>query len=122
MKTLRPLGFFRELRHGSDDGPSLRACVSDTAQEDEDKVGEYLQQGAVLVSSFGVAEDVLDSSVGLVCSPDILTDGIWAWPADLAYYVRKYHVSLPGEFIAHVRQNEWRVPEQPEIDLSELTL
>ncbi len=48
-------------------------------------------------------------------SPDILTDGIWAWPGDLPYYVKHYNVRLPCEFIAHAKTNDWKVPNTVDI-------
>jgi len=33
------------------------------------------------------------------------TDGVWAWPNVLAYYVERYHCRLPDEFVSHVRRH-----------------
>ena len=122
MGRLRPAGFFQELPHGSGAGPSLRALVSDRAQEHEGAVVRYLRSGVLLIGCPGVATDLLDHSAGFVGSPHILTDGVWAWPGDLAYYVEKYHVSLPAEFTDHIQANNWRVLDQADIDIASLEL
>ena len=37
------------------------------------------------------------------------TDGEWLWPGDLSYYVRKYALKLPEEFVETMQKNEWKV-------------
>lgn len=54
------------------------------------------------------------------CSPrpaDIgtqdLTDGTWVFPEGLAHYIRSHGVKPPAEFLKHIRQHGFRVPELP---------
>ncbi len=35
----------------------------------------------------------------------IKTDGTWWWREDLAHYVRRHHLRLAPEFLAHVAAN-----------------
>jgi hypothetical protein len=98
-------------------------------QPDEDRIAAYLKEGALLVACPGVVGDVLDSGVKDVQDPavpigsaHILTDGAWAWPADLEYYVRTYHVRLPADFIEHMRTHQWRPPAESELDFEHLSL
>jgi hypothetical protein len=46
----------------------------------------------------------------IIGSPDIMIDGVYAWPGDLPFYVRRYHVRLRDDFVAHMRANGWTVP------------
>lgn len=39
------------------------------------------------------------------------TDGVWVWPEGLGHYVDVHSVRLPGEFLAHVAENNFRMPE-----------
>lgn len=39
------------------------------------------------------------------------SDGEWLWPEGLAHYVEQHHVKLPDDFVAHMRQNAFAVPE-----------
>lgn len=39
-----------------------------------------------------------------------LCDGVWLWPEGLHVYVDRFHVRLPDEFVAHMRQNEFVIP------------
>jgi hypothetical protein len=52
----------------------------------------------------------------LIGSPNILTDGLYAWPEDLAYYVEHYNVCLPEEFQQTAIRNNWEVPSNIDID------
>lgn len=116
--TLRRMGFFRELRHGMPDGPSLVAARSDAPRAHEAELVAYLKAGHVLFASPGPVSDVLDPEGGYIGTASILTDGVWCWPADLPVYVERYHLALPAPFLEHVLGRAWRIPE--ELDLSKL--
>ena len=47
-----------------------------------------------------------------------LTDGIWMWPEGLHVYVDRYSVRLPDEFVAHMKQNDFEIPQ--DLDQTEL--
>ena len=42
----------------------------------------------------------------------IHSDGVWQWPADLAYYVDHYHVALPAEFLTHLERQRFQPPAE----------
>lgn len=119
---LKRVGFFQELDHGDPNGPKLADHVSDRPQPDEDRVVAYLRSGLLLIGCPGVVRDVLDNTVGPVGSPDILTDGVWAWPGDLPYYVEKYHLRLPKEFVDDLRVRSFRPPADGDVEIRELEL
>lgn len=121
MPKLRRAGFFCELPHGDADGPTLRAAISPTAAEDEERTVEYLRSGAVLIGTPGIARDVLDET-RVAGAPHVLTDGTWAWPGDLAYYVATYHARVDDAFVEHMRRRGWRPPQEEELDLLALEL
>lgn len=100
-------------------GPSLRSLASPTPQQDEDLIVRYLRQGILFIACPGLVSDVLRQD-HVICSPHIMTDGTWAWPQDLGYYVETYHARLPDEVIAHMRENDWRVPDEMSLAMSEL--
>jgi hypothetical protein len=119
--SLKRAGFFRELRH-SDDLPSLKSALADAPQNHEQDIVDYLRSGALLIGSPGPSFDVLSSTRQVAGAQHILTDGTWAWPADISYYVEKYHCRLPREFIDHMRSRNWRPPDDAEIDPGSLTM
>lgn len=111
MAKLRLVGFFSELPHGIPSGGSLRSLLSRCSQENEEKIVNYLRNGKCWVACPGIAKDVLSEVDIIIGAPHTLTDGVWAWPNDLAYYVEKYHITLPKDFMTHLANNEWKVPE-----------
>lgn len=116
---LKKVGFFRELPHGMPDAPLVATLISEAAQNNEGKIIEYLNNGILFIATTGFVEDVLMPG-RFICCPHILTDGIWAWPADFAYYVEKYHVKLPIEFVECMQKNNWSVPDKGKICIDQL--
>lgn len=43
-----------------------------------------------------------------------LTDGTWLCPEGFVHYLKKHKVKPPDEFLEHVRQNNYEVPELEE--------
>jgi hypothetical protein len=101
------VGFFRELRHGRPDGPSIDDCAERSGGRDEDAIVRYLNAGATLAATGSMVDDCLDNTRKGVAPLEIATDGRWVWPRDLAYYVGEYHVRLPQEFVEHMRAHDW---------------
>lgn len=117
---LKKFGFFRELGHGDPDGPKLRELRSSSAQPHEPQIVEYLRMGLLFIACPGIVCDCLKSDKAPIASPDILTDGVWAWPGDLPYYVEHYHVALPEDFVGHMSQSHFTIPKG--IDVTQLSL
>lgn len=69
----------------------------------------------------GSQTDVLDpDGPTLVGNGSLHTDGTWLWREGLSYYVAKYHLALPREFVAHVRRLKYSPPQVPENRLVEI--
>jgi hypothetical protein len=114
---VRAVGFFSELSPGwgfPEEGLMSDAVRSD-GDPDESDIVAYLRDGPEIWSEMSAGTDVLDpQGPTLVAIGSLHTDGSWLWRKDLPYYVAKYHLSLPVEFIAHVRGLEYKIPELPE--------
>lgn len=117
---LKNVGYFKELHHGDPNGPSLREAVRAKAAPAEDRLAAYLKQGGVLATTGSTVSDVLSDDDAPIARLEILTDGEWNWPADLAYYVERYHVRLPEEFVEHVASRDWSPPALSDDDLAAL--
>jgi hypothetical protein len=104
---LKIAGNFVELGWDDADAPSLVEQRGKRGLEYKREVVEYLRSGTTFIVSPGIDEDVLDptKSAG---SASIATDGAWAWPKTLAYYVEAYDVALPPEFEAHMQRHRWK--------------
>lgn len=120
MKKLKRIGFFRELPYGEEDGDSLKSLVSKLDDPNKSEITDYLKNGILLIASPGLAKDVLGGNAEIIGGLCILTDGTWAWPSDLAYYVERYSVGLPKDFINWMHIQQWIVPEKICLELLEL--
>ena len=105
-------GFFRELPHGLPGGDSLREAVaSGGSGYDEEKLLRYLHGNTVLAATASMVDDVLDPRWRAVAPLEIVTDGAWVWPRDLAYYVEQYHVAVPLQFVLQIELHDWVQPD-----------
>lgn len=130
MKTLIHVGRFREqpscYEYSEADlrelmlRPSMRDFISDTPQENEERIIAYLHAGAGLFGRSGFVEDVLDPDGPASMTVSAFTDGVYFWLSTLAYYVRKYHLRLPADFIAHMAAMNWTPPPKGSINPAEL--
>lgn len=119
---LTKVGFFRELRHGDRDGPSLYDAVQREGHPDEPKILGYLRAGVIAIVVPMVAGNILHPEMDKRVSVPILTDGVWAWPNDLQLYVETDHVTLPVLFVRHMMENDWKVPDRSSMALEAFEL
>ena len=115
-------GFFAELAHGDPNGESLAAIcgAANYDSTEKDQIVRYLEEGRLYIACPGTAVDVLTTDEKPIGSPNILTDGEWIWPQDLAYYVARYDISVPERMMESMRRNKWTVPDA--IDLAAIEL
>ena len=111
------VGFFRELPHGDDQGPSLRELVGKGDVQERGRIAAYLAGGSILAATGGRASDVLKAEQVDAGALAIQTDGRWVWPADLTYYVAEYNVLLPVAFVDAMRAAGWTPPQLSNDDL-----
>jgi hypothetical protein len=118
--TLRKVGYFRELPHGDPESAALRESVGAASLENESTILAYLTNGNVLATSPMLLHDALDAGGKPIGTLQILTDGTWEWPSDLAHYVRTHHARLPADFVRHMASRHWEVPRLSKAQLMEL--
>ncbi|MBL8696750.1 MAG: hypothetical protein JNK67_00170 [Alphaproteobacteria bacterium] len=116
-KHLRRVGFFVEFGFAGANAGSLKAAVQDAAGYDKAAVAGYLRAAPVLAVAPGVLRDVFDPDGSAVMTRSIKTDGAYEWPAPLAFYVQRYNVALPADFLSHIAARAYRVPTREEIGL-----
>ncbi len=116
---MQSVGFFRELREGFEDGPSIRDAANRLAPSTARAAAEYLRGGTTYVAARLALRDFFGSGKASG-THKVLTDGVWQWPQTLAFYVENYLVDLPTEFIGHMERNGWSCPKLSAEDLSAL--
>lgn len=102
---MRILGFHEEfwpVGAGVPDG-SIREFLAEDPGVLEEETVDYLRKGNEIFASMGVTEDVLGSGETILGGGSIYTDGEWIWRGDLGFYLLKYHLRLPGDFVEKVR-------------------
>ncbi len=119
MSMVRKVGFFCELPL-EEQVKALSSIRRVQAQPDEAKILTYLDAGVTFAAMMGVDEDVLAHPRKPIGPLDLVTDGEWAWPQTLAYYVRNYHIALPEDFVEHMRSSGWECRQN--VDVSQLTM
>jgi hypothetical protein len=112
--NVKRFGFFFELPI-PDRIATLRSIRRVEPHPDEANILNYLESGTTYAAVPGVDQDVLADPARIIGPMHIRTDGVWAWPATLAYYVRTYHIALPNEFVEHMRANGWSCPPLPAV-------
>ncbi|MBA3461247.1 MAG: hypothetical protein H0T46_14885 [Deltaproteobacteria bacterium] len=113
-RQLREVGFFSDLSYGHDTSVSLDQARRDRAAADEAAIVAYLGSGRL----YRAGDTLATNMAGDVLGPaDVLTDGLYLWPVQLAAQVRDHHVRLPRHFLRHARSNGFRVPS---VDLAAL--
>jgi len=112
-------GYYKEMPHGEESDPSIKDFIGKKI-ENKKEVCDYLKKGMVLAACGQVVKDVIHPEKGIAGTPDDMTDGKWLWPGDLAYYVENYDLQLPKEFVEYMKEKNWKVPDNLDIDFDEL--
>lgn len=99
------------------DGPSLIDARREQPAPDQEQVARYLDSENTVAATGVLVDDVLDPGMTDVASLELVTDGVWIWPRDLAHYVRRYNVSLPDDFLSDVRTRAWQPPHLTDAEL-----
>jgi hypothetical protein len=114
ITSLRRVGFYFELGV-NEHREALRSARQSRPLPNEEKIIAYLEAGCAIACVMMVEEDVLADPPVMINPPNIMTDGVWAWPQTLAYYVQKYHVALPVEFVDQIARNGWKCPDNIDV-------
>lgn len=106
---LKTIGFYKEMAQGREKDQSIFESIHKEKACNIEKICDYLNQGIAFIISPGSLQDVIQPENGISGVATSYTDGEWLWPGDLSYYVRKYALKLPEEFVETMQKNEWKV-------------
>ena len=106
MKKLKRIGFFKELSYGDPEAASIVESKNKLDRNLVENIVTYLDSGVLFTASTGLSRDFFDNKV-TIGTLGVLTDGHWAWSTDLSYYVRKFKVALPADFLEYMENNKW---------------
>jgi hypothetical protein len=85
-----------------------------------ERVLAYLDEGAVILASRSYGPDAFAPDRTDAVPMNFRTDGAWAWPGAVAYYLREHGVPPDPELVAHIRARRFTMPEvsEPARDLA----
>ena len=103
---VREIGTYREgvelfAPELADQYPSMRDSFSTEPVEDADRLIDFILHAGILdIGTTAEARDVFTGE-GTGIRDNLRTDGVYAWGTDLAYYIKKYNLRLPDDFVKH---------------------
>ncbi|EET8529786.1 hypothetical protein ACW2B0_005158 [Escherichia coli] len=113
---------FKELPYcDSDSDISIIESKGMMDKKHIDDVLRYLRGGRIFSISPGLAFDIFSNAKIPIGTLEIYTDGEWCWYSDLIYYIEKYHISLPLEFMNKMESKKW-ICDCNNIDISNTEL
>ena len=120
MIKVRLAGFFREIEtvRQTGDLPSIIEERNKITPAERRPIVKYLKAGECIVACGINSGDFFDPSRTRAADPSLATDGDWVWPFATAYYVERYGVGLPREFLDHMATNRWKPPKLSKADIS----
>lgn len=65
---------------------------------DKDKVLKYMKKCRVLAAAPAILQDVI-SGKPINKELTFMTDGVYGWRSDLIYYIDKYDLKIPTDFL-----------------------
>lgn len=94
------LGCFSEMKCFADNG-SINAYIVDKVNYDKKKVIGYLSSNKRIA---GCPREAIDCITGKKISDSfsVFTDGEYEWCDFLEYYIERYSIKLPNEFIRKI--------------------
>ena len=104
------VGFYKEMSDVKGDAESIHSYVNKGRKEEIENICNYLDSGIAIVVVPGISKDIINPERGSAGTSSKYTDGVWIWRGDLSYYVRRYNLKLPENFIKTMKNNKWKVP------------
>lgn len=92
---------FKYKEFGMENGPSIKDYFSDTPHPNKSEIIKYLKNGTVILPASGYYDDIVTGQCTHITIA-IMTDGEYDWLSVFPYYVEKYNLQLPEEFIRKI--------------------
>lgn len=96
---MKVIGQFREI-YGKEYLPLMDQCAAGF-YTNISAVVEYLRKGDVVAVAAGSAKDVITGEIIPGALTTLCKEG-YAWRSDIAYYVEKYGLRLPEDFLKSI--------------------
>jgi len=100
-KNLTWVGLIKEHGNAANSKSIIDLMNQPLDQHKKSKVVDYMKRGSIIASCPSSIVDKLEPSIRLR-SHYVQADEIYQWNSYLIYYLEKYDVELPEEFVNHV--------------------
>lgn len=80
--------------------PSIRDLINKPIK-DKARIINYMKKCKVGAIAPAIITDIIDKET-IIPELYMMNDGIYTWRSDVIYYVEKYDMELPEDFIQHV--------------------
>ena len=118
---MKAIGVFDELvKSQKGSGGSLRVLAGGLTDEDARAAAVYLKSGVPVLDIMEMTRDPLHPDTKIPGGSSLMSDGHWVWRQDLAYFVERYRVQLPEEFLRHVRSARGGRVDESSVDIGAL--
>ncbi len=82
--------------------PSMTAFFQPNEYEGQKEIITYMEKGKVRAVG-GRPKDLITGET-LPSTNYFMGDGVYSWTSTLIYYVKRYNLKLPDDFIEHVKK------------------
>lgn len=96
---------------GSAGKPEIGSRDIISNQDDRARLSAFLDGGQLVMRTTAKASDAFDPDSGKVVPLSYATDGIWIWPCAASYYLTKYGIAPPREFLNYIIDNDYRAKD-----------
>jgi hypothetical protein len=81
------------------------------SEEERDRLSTYLENAPLVVTREGGDPDLFDRDGVTGIPREYRTDGVWVWPASVAYYLRTHGVAPERGLVEHIRSHDYQIPD-----------
>ncbi|MGW0412330.1 hypothetical protein ACWERI_27760 [Streptomyces collinus] len=121
---MKLIGFYREMdpKYAPSWGGSVPPPESGAGSYSVQDIVGYLKSGYPILDVMELTTDVIGGAFRVPGGSSVLTDGQYVWREDLAWYVERYNIDLPQDFLEIARRHGFRTPPADHEALLNLSL
>lgn len=108
------------LEHTDTDWPPAQTLKPGKPHAQGSLIIRFLKRGSIYALDMSPIKNPFSPHEKLKCRTGMLSDGVWLWPLEAWYYVLRYHVDVPPDFVDHMQRSDWQPPRMTGLDRREI--
>ncbi|MGW0433384.1 hypothetical protein ACWDV4_12720 [Micromonospora sp. NPDC003197] len=114
---LKPVVMYREMYLDRyQDLPSLWTAETGVTEPDRARVLDYMHSVRAVLDAMGSVPDLFADGEWIQGGSSLYSDGIWVWREDSMKYLAEQPLTLPAEFVGHIRGHDYAPPAFDDTD------